>query len=122
MARFIERTYRAGQKVTATSIARNVGNLQVEGFGYPLNLDEDGDSQTPYVILDTNGESRLLTPVYTINTATGDLHYLRKIHFPYNYHPGTDSDCWFDKSSICIGGMILCNTNYYSWFLSNRSR
>ncbi|XP_056426099.1 retinal guanylyl cyclase 1 [Hyla sarda] len=105
MARFIERTYRAGQKMTATSIARHVGNLQVEGFGYPLTLDEEGDSQTPYVILDTDGETRMLTPVYTINTAKGDLHYLRKIHFPYSYYPGTDSDCWFDRSSICIGGV-----------------
>ncbi|XP_040271789.1 retinal guanylyl cyclase 1 [Bufo bufo] len=105
MARVIERTYRSGQKITATSIARHVGNLQVEGFGYPLNLDEDGDPQTPYVILDTDGESRLLTPAYSINTATGNLHYLRKIHFPFNYHPGTDSDCWFDRSSICIGGV-----------------
>ncbi|XP_069841604.1 retinal guanylyl cyclase 1 isoform X2 [Dendropsophus ebraccatus] len=105
MARLIEKTYRAGQKITATSIERNIGSLQVEGFGYPMNLDEDGDSQTPYVILDTDGESRLLTPVYTINTATGDLHYLRKVHFPYSYYPGTDSDCWFDRSSICIGGV-----------------
>ncbi|KAM4035292.1 retinal guanylyl cyclase 1 [Anomaloglossus baeobatrachus] len=105
MARLIERTYRAGHKVTATSIERHVGDLQVEGFGYPLNLDEDGDSQTQYVILDTDGESRILTPVYNINPATRDLHFIKKVKFPYNYHPGTDSDCWFDRSSICIGGV-----------------
>ncbi|KAM9312980.1 retinal guanylyl cyclase 1 [Gastrophryne carolinensis] len=104
-ARVIEKTYRTGQKVTATSVARHAQNLHLEGFGYPLSLDEDGDSEIPYVILDTNGDSRILTPVYTVNPATGHLHYLRKIHFPFNYHPGTDSDCWFDRSSICIGGV-----------------
>ncbi|XP_077326752.1 retinal guanylyl cyclase 1 isoform X1 [Lithobates pipiens] len=105
MARVIEKVYRSGQKVTVASIERHSQNLQLDGFGFPLMLDEDGDAQTPYVILDTDGESRILTPVYTINPATGDLHYLRKIHYPFNHHPGTDSDCWFDRSSICIGGV-----------------
>ncbi|XP_018420299.1 PREDICTED: retinal guanylyl cyclase 1 [Nanorana parkeri] len=105
MARVIEKAYGSGQKVTTSSTERLSRNLQLEGFGYPITLDDDGDSDTPYVILDTDGESRILTPVYTINSATRDLHYLRKIHYPFNYHPGTDSDCWFDRSSICIGGV-----------------
>ncbi|XP_072255463.1 retinal guanylyl cyclase 1 [Pyxicephalus adspersus] len=105
MARVIEKAYRSGQKVTASSIERHSQNLQLEGFGFPITLDEDADSNTPYVILDTDGETRILTPVYTINPSTGDLHYLRKIHYPFNHHPGTDSDCWFDRSSICIGGV-----------------
>ncbi|XP_063786938.1 retinal guanylyl cyclase 1 [Pseudophryne corroboree] len=105
MATVIKRTYRTGQRVTAASISRHAQNIQLEGFGYPLSLDEDGDSQTTYIILDTDGENKLLTPVYSIDPVTGNLHHLRKIHFPYNHHPGTDSDCWFDRSSICIGGV-----------------
>ncbi|XP_068130121.1 retinal guanylyl cyclase 1 [Hyperolius riggenbachi] len=105
MARVIERIYRAGQKVTAAALERHGQSLQVDAFGYPLSLDADGESETPYVILDTNGESRILSPVYTISPIKKNLYYLRKIHFPYNHHPGTDSDCWFDRSSICIGGV-----------------
>ncbi|KAE8620380.1 hypothetical protein XENTR_v10010216 [Xenopus tropicalis] len=100
-----DRSYQATQRVTASSTTRHAKNIQLEGFGYPVNLDEDGDSQTNFVILDTDGESRRLFPVYTFQSATGDLIFRRDIHFPYSYRIGTDSDCWFDRNTICTGGV-----------------
>uniref|UniRef100_A0A8C5M8C0 Guanylate cyclase n=1 Tax=Leptobrachium leishanense TaxID=445787 RepID=A0A8C5M8C0_9ANUR len=100
----VDRSYKPGQRVTATSIARHIPNIRHEGFGFPISQDEDGDSDIPYVILDTDGKSGHLKPVYKVQPARGELNYIGEIHFPYGYRPGTDSDCWFDRSSICIGG------------------
>uniref|UniRef100_A0A8C5PAN3 Guanylate cyclase n=1 Tax=Leptobrachium leishanense TaxID=445787 RepID=A0A8C5PAN3_9ANUR len=102
----VDRSYKPGQRVTATSIARHIPNIRHEGFGFPISQDEDGDSDIPYVILDTDGKSGHLKPVYKVQPARGELNYIGEIHFPYGYRPGTDSDCWFDRSSICIGGEI----------------
>ncbi|KAG8430079.1 hypothetical protein GDO86_018514 [Hymenochirus boettgeri] len=99
-----DRSYRTGL-TTATSIARHARNMVMEGFGFPIDLDADGESQTPYVVLDTDGESRRLYPVYTFQPATGDLFFLRDIHFPYSYRATSDSDCWFDRSTFCTGGV-----------------
>ncbi|KAM8973085.1 retinal guanylyl cyclase 1 [Pelodytes ibericus] len=105
LATAADRSYKSGQRATATSIARHVSNIHLEGFGFPLSLDEDGDSEIPYIILDTDGKSGQLKPVYRIQPATSELHHIGEIHFPYGFRPGTDSDCWFDRSSICIGGV-----------------
>ncbi|KAM4747553.1 retinal guanylyl cyclase 1 [Rhinophrynus dorsalis] len=105
LATVVDKTYRSGQRVTGTSITRHAKDIHFEGFGFPVYLDEDGDSNTPYVILDTDGDSAKLYPVFTIQPSTGDLISIQNIHYPYGYWPGTDSDCWFDRSSFCIGGV-----------------
>ncbi|XP_053575462.1 retinal guanylyl cyclase 1 [Bombina bombina] len=105
LATAADRSYKSGHRLTGTSIARHAQNIYMDGFGLPLSTDEDGDSLTPYVILDTDGRGSRLSVVYNLQPATGQLRYVNEIHFPYGYRPGTDSDCWFDRSSICTGGV-----------------
>ncbi|KAM4677388.1 retinal guanylyl cyclase 1 [Discoglossus pictus] len=107
LATAADKSYRSGHELTGTTIQRHAQNMYLDGFGFPVSLDEDGDSLTPYVILDTNGDSSYFYAVYTVQPHNGQVRYVGETHFPYGYNPGTDSECWFDRSSICTGGVDL---------------
>ncbi|KAJ1080464.1 hypothetical protein NDU88_000663 [Pleurodeles waltl] len=105
LAKAVEGARVQGKWVMGTSIAQNAHNLMVEGFSHNVTSDEDGDPLTDYILLDTDGRDRYLRPTHFINIARGMLTYTDDIHFPYSFSPGSDSNCWFDPSMICTGGV-----------------
>ncbi|XP_025917774.1 retinal guanylyl cyclase 1-like, partial [Apteryx rowi] len=106
LAKAVEATRRAGSWVTGTNVAEHVRDFDLEGFCQPLAVDEDGDVNVPYVVLDTDGEGDRLWPVYGLEPGTRRLRSLdRGIHWPRGAGPGTDSGCWFESGVICNGGV-----------------
>ncbi|XP_069502457.1 retinal guanylyl cyclase 2-like isoform X1 [Ambystoma mexicanum] len=105
LAKAVEGAREHGMWVMGSSIAQNARNLLVEGFSHNVTSDADGDPLTNYILLDTDGRDRYLRPTYFVDIARGMLTYTDDIHFPYSFSPGSDSNCWFDPTMICTGGV-----------------
>nr|AYD91330.1 retinal guanylyl cyclase 2 GC-F [Carcharhinus amblyrhynchos] len=92
--------------VSGSNIAKFSKNIKVDGFNQKIWTDQNGDSFTDYVILDTDGKGTELHHTYTVDMETGLLRLTgRTINFPNGISPKADSACWFTRGKICTGGV-----------------
>ncbi|XP_053908691.1 retinal guanylyl cyclase 1 isoform X2 [Cuculus canorus] len=106
LAKAVESTRQSGRWVMGTTVAENVRDFHLDGFCQSFSVNEDGDVNVPYVVLDTDGKGNHLWPVYGLEPGTRGLGYRgHSVHWPHSSSPATDAGCWFDSGSICNGGV-----------------
>uniref|UniRef100_A0AAY4DC21 Guanylate cyclase n=1 Tax=Denticeps clupeoides TaxID=299321 RepID=A0AAY4DC21_9TELE len=108
IAKSIHNARRAGQWLSGTNLAYFTRNLTFPGFNQNIRIDGQGDGQTNYVILDTNGWGGELYRCYLVDLGAGMVQFAgRSINFPGGSPPPSDSGCWFEPDAICTGGTIV---------------
>ncbi|XP_039193906.1 retinal guanylyl cyclase 1 isoform X2 [Crotalus tigris] len=106
LAKAVENTRVSGKRVAGTTIAEHAKDFELEGFSQPVSADQNGAAKVPYVVLDTDGRGSRLHPVYKVDLASGILRFTgRAVHWPDNTKPASDSSCWFNRGTICTGGV-----------------
>ncbi|XP_070582987.1 retinal guanylyl cyclase 1 [Erythrolamprus reginae] len=106
LAKAVESTHLSGKRVVGTTIAEHAKDFELEGFSQPVSADEKGGAEVPYVILDTDGRGNRLHPAYKVDLASGILRFVgRRMHWPYNTKTASDPSCWFNRGTICSGGV-----------------
>ncbi|KAG7234044.1 hypothetical protein INR49_005974 [Caranx melampygus] len=111
MAHAVHRLRQSGQWMSGGNLARHTRNLDFQGFSHAIKTNSSGAALLDYVILDTDGLSWELRPVYRIDMAVGMVRFLgRDIHFPRGSGPWRDSSCWFTPGVMCSGGVDLFTT------------
>ncbi|XP_027006590.2 retinal guanylyl cyclase 2 [Tachysurus fulvidraco] len=106
LAKAMHNTRRAGQWFSGTNLAFYTRNLTFPGFNQNIQIDSQGDGQTNYVILDTDGWGTDLYLTYLVDLGSNMVRYAgRSIHYPGGSSPTADSSCWFSPKTICTGGV-----------------
>ncbi|XP_077170514.1 retinal guanylyl cyclase 1 isoform X2 [Paroedura picta] len=106
LAKAVDLAQRSGQWVMGSSIAEHAKDFKFDGFSQILVVNEDGDAELPYIILDTDGKGSRLWPTYKVDVAARTLRHVgHTVHWPHSSMPNTDSSCWFDSVAICTGGV-----------------
>uniref|UniRef100_A0A3B4WKS6 Guanylate cyclase n=1 Tax=Seriola lalandi dorsalis TaxID=1841481 RepID=A0A3B4WKS6_SERLL len=102
MAHAVHRVRKSGQWMSGGNLARHTRNLAFQGFSHPIKTNSSGAALLDYLILDTDGLSWELKPVYRIDMEVGMVRFLgRDIHFPRGSGPWRDSSCWFTPGVLC---------------------
>uniref|UniRef100_A0A4W5L8A3 Guanylate cyclase n=1 Tax=Hucho hucho TaxID=62062 RepID=A0A4W5L8A3_9TELE len=105
LAKAMHNARRAGQWLSGTNLAYFTRNMTFSGFNQKIQIDTEGESQTNYVILDSNGWEGQLYRSYLVDLSTDMVRFAGKsIHFPGGSPPPSDSSCWFEPNTICTGG------------------
>uniref|UniRef100_H3C262 Guanylate cyclase n=1 Tax=Tetraodon nigroviridis TaxID=99883 RepID=H3C262_TETNG len=108
MAHAVHHLRQSGEWMSGGNLARRTRNLAIQGFSHWLRTNASGSALVDYLILDTDGLSWELKPVYRIDMEAGSVRFLgRDIHFPRGFGPRRDSSCWFTPGVICSGGVDL---------------
>ncbi|XP_056225321.1 retinal guanylyl cyclase 2 [Seriola aureovittata] len=116
MAHAVHRVRKSGQWMSGGNLARHTRNLAFQGFSHPIKTNSSGAALLDYLILDTDGLSWELKPVYRIDMEVGMVRFLgRDIHFPRGSGPWRDSSCWFTPGVLCSAGVDPFTT--FSMFL-----
>ncbi|XP_060922601.1 retinal guanylyl cyclase 2 [Limanda limanda] len=111
MAHAVHRVRRSGEWMSGGNLARHTHNLTFQGFSHQIKTNDSGAALLEYLILDTDGLSWELKPVYRIDMEGGMVRFLgRDIHFPRGSGPRRDASCWFTPGVICSGGVDLLTT------------
>ncbi|XP_058481237.1 retinal guanylyl cyclase 2 isoform X2 [Solea solea] len=110
-AHAVHHVRRSGEWMSGGNLARHTHHLAFQGFSHPFKTNGSGAALLNYLILDTDGLSWELNPVYSIDMEAGMVRFLgRDIHFPRGYGPRKDASCWFTPGVICSGGVDLFTT------------
>ncbi|XP_062872456.1 retinal guanylyl cyclase 2 [Trichomycterus rosablanca] len=106
LAKAMHNARRAGQWLSGTNLAFFTRNLTFAGFNQNIQIDTQGDGQTNYVILDSDGWGTDLYLCYLVDLGSNVVRYAgRSIKFPGGSAPSADSSCWFSPNTICTGGV-----------------
>lgn len=96
---------RAGKWLSGTNLAYFTRNMTFSGSNQKIQIDTEGESQTNYVILDSDGWEGQLYRSYMVDLSTDMVRFAGKsINFPGGSPPPSDSSCWFEPNTICTGG------------------
>uniref|UniRef100_A0AAR2INH6 Guanylate cyclase n=1 Tax=Pygocentrus nattereri TaxID=42514 RepID=A0AAR2INH6_PYGNA len=113
IAKAINNARRAGQWLSGTNLALYTRNTTFTGFNQNIKIDRQGDGQTDFVILDSDGWGTHLYLCYLVDLGSDVVRFAGKsIHYPGGSPPSADSSCWFDPNAICTGGTE--NVQFYS--------
>uniref|UniRef100_A0A8C7WEW2 Guanylate cyclase n=1 Tax=Oncorhynchus mykiss TaxID=8022 RepID=A0A8C7WEW2_ONCMY len=105
LAKAMHNARRAGQWLSGTNLAYFTRNMTFSGFNQKIQIDTEGESQTNYVILDSDGWEGQLYRSYLVDLSADMVRFAGKsIHFPGGSPPPSDSSCWFEPNIICTGG------------------
>uniref|UniRef100_A0A8B9GX77 Guanylate cyclase n=1 Tax=Astyanax mexicanus TaxID=7994 RepID=A0A8B9GX77_ASTMX len=105
IARAINNARRAGQWLSGSNLALYTRNVTFTGFNQNITIDSQGEGQTNYVILDTDGWETNLYLCYLVDLGSDMVRFAGKsINYPGGSPPPADSSCWFDPNAICTGG------------------
>ncbi|XP_036411748.1 LOW QUALITY PROTEIN: retinal guanylyl cyclase 2 [Colossoma macropomum] len=108
IAKAINNARRAGQWLSGTNLAFFTRNTTFTGFNQNIKIDSQGDGQTDYVILDSDGWGTHLYLCYLVDLGSDVVRFAGKsIHYPGGSPPSADSSCWFDPNAICTGGVEI---------------
>ncbi|XP_067903081.1 retinal guanylyl cyclase 2-like [Heterodontus francisci] len=92
--------------ISGSNLAKFSKNIRFDGFNQRIWTNENGDTFTDYVILDTDGKGAELHHTYIVDMEADIIRLIgRTIHFPNEVLPKTDSACWFTRGKICTGGI-----------------
>ncbi|XP_061638157.1 retinal guanylyl cyclase 2 isoform X2 [Phyllopteryx taeniolatus] len=106
LAKSIHKTRRAGMHLSGSNLAYFTKNITFSGFNQKVQVDNSGEIQTSYIILDTSNAGSQLYPTFVVDLTSGRLRFAgRSIHFPGGSPPPSDSSCWFVESALCTGGV-----------------
>ncbi|KAM8768119.1 retinal guanylyl cyclase 2 isoform 2-T2 [Acanthopagrus schlegelii] len=106
LAKSIHNARRAGMRLSGSNLADFTKNSTFTGFNQKVWVDTSGEVKTNYVILDTDNRGSQLYQTYLVDVKAGVLRFAgRSINFPGGSPPPSDSSCWFDKTTICKGGV-----------------
>ncbi|CDQ77993.1 unnamed protein product [Oncorhynchus mykiss] len=108
LAKAMHNARRAGQWLSGTNLAYFTRNMTFSGFNQKIQIDTEGESQTNYVILDSDGWEGQLYRSYLVDLSADMVRFAGKsIHFPGGSPPPSDSSCWFEPNIICTGGVEI---------------
>uniref|UniRef100_W5JXJ2 Guanylate cyclase n=1 Tax=Astyanax mexicanus TaxID=7994 RepID=W5JXJ2_ASTMX len=108
IARAINNARRAGQWLSGSNLALYTRNVTFTGFNQNITIDSQGEGQTNYVILDTDGWGTNLYLCYLVDLGSDMVRFAGKsINYPGGSPPPADSSCWFDPNAICTGGVEI---------------
>ncbi|XP_047191823.1 retinal guanylyl cyclase 2 [Scophthalmus maximus] len=107
LAKSIHSARRAGVALSGSNLAFFTRNATFSGFNQKVKVDNTGEVKTNYVVLDTdNSDGGRLYQTYAVDLTTGALRFAgRSINFPGGSPPPSDSRCWFEKNTVCTGGV-----------------
>ncbi|XP_076836964.1 retinal guanylyl cyclase 2-like [Brachyhypopomus gauderio] len=95
IANALQKVREFGSQPSGVNIARNVGNMEFQGFNQRVRTNGSGVSLLNYVVLDTDGLSWELYPTHSVDVETNMIQHLsRSIHFHGGTQPKRDSICW----------------------------
>uniref|UniRef100_A0A8C7WKE8 Guanylate cyclase n=1 Tax=Oncorhynchus mykiss TaxID=8022 RepID=A0A8C7WKE8_ONCMY len=105
LAKAMHNARRAGKWLSGTNLAYFTRNMTFSGFNQKIQIDTEGESQTNYVILDSDGWEGQLYRSYLVDLSADMVRFAGKsINFPGGSPPPSDSSCWFEPNTICTGG------------------
>uniref|UniRef100_A0A8C7CV00 Guanylate cyclase n=1 Tax=Oncorhynchus kisutch TaxID=8019 RepID=A0A8C7CV00_ONCKI len=105
LAKAMHNARRAGKWLSGTNLAYFTRNMTFSGFNQKIQIDTEGESQTNYVILDSDGWEGQLYRSYMVDLSANMVRFAGKsINFPGGSPPPSDSSCWFEPNTICTGG------------------
>uniref|UniRef100_A0AAV2J2J5 Guanylate cyclase n=1 Tax=Knipowitschia caucasica TaxID=637954 RepID=A0AAV2J2J5_KNICA len=105
LAQSIHNARKAGMILSGSNLAYFTRNTAFNGFNQNVQVDKNGDVKTNYVILDTD-KGPTLFQTYLVDLKLSKLRFAgRSIFFPGGAAPPSDSNCWFDPSVPCSGGL-----------------
>uniref|UniRef100_A0A8C8JGQ0 Guanylate cyclase n=1 Tax=Oncorhynchus tshawytscha TaxID=74940 RepID=A0A8C8JGQ0_ONCTS len=105
LAKAMHNARRAGKWLSGTNLAYFTRNMTFSGFNQKIQIDTEGESQTNYVILDSDGWEGQLYRSYMVDLSADMVRFAGKsINFPGGSPPPSDSSCWFEPNTICTGG------------------
>ncbi|KTG41397.1 hypothetical protein cypCar_00000822 [Cyprinus carpio] len=108
LAKSMHNARRAGKWFSGSNLASFTRNITFSGFNQNIRMDAQGNGQTDYVILDTDGWGSELYRCFYVNLMLDKVLFAGTyIHFPAGSPPPSDSSCWFDPSAICTGGVEI---------------
>uniref|UniRef100_A0A4X2LMP7 Guanylate cyclase n=1 Tax=Vombatus ursinus TaxID=29139 RepID=A0A4X2LMP7_VOMUR len=108
LANALNHSKKQGGQHSGKYLQDHIISLDLAGFSQRIQTDERGNRLANYVILDTDGQKSQLIPTHLLDTSTQLVQSLgRPIHFPQGEPPPSDSNCWFDPDTLCIGGNSL---------------
>ncbi|KAK6296571.1 hypothetical protein J4Q44_G00327130 [Coregonus suidteri] len=108
LAKAMHNARRAGQWLSGTNLAYFTRNMTFSGFNQKIQIDTEGESQTNYVILDSDGWEGQLYRSYLVDLSADMVRFAGKsINFPGGSPPPSDSSCWFEPNTICTGGVEI---------------
>ncbi|KAK1786362.1 hypothetical protein P4O66_018064 [Electrophorus voltai] len=108
IAKAMHSARRAGQWLSGTNLVFFTRNMTFAGFNQDIQIDTQGDVQTNYVILDTDGWGNYLYLCYLVDLASGVVQFAGKsIHYPGGSPPSPDPNCWFSPDTVCTGGVEI---------------
>ncbi|XP_041850798.1 retinal guanylyl cyclase 2 [Melanotaenia boesemani] len=106
LANSIHNARKAGMRLTGSNLAYFTKNTTFNGFNQRVQVDNNGDVKTNYVILDSDKQGSQLYQAYMVDLKSGVLRFAgRSIRFPAGSPPSSDSSCWFEENVICTGGV-----------------
>ncbi|CAG6006294.1 retinal guanylyl cyclase 2 isoform 1-T3 [Menidia menidia] len=106
LAKSIHNARKAGMQLSGSNLAYFTKNTTFNGFNQKVKVDNNGEVQTNYVILDTDMTGSQLYQAYTVDMKARVLRFSgRSIKFPGGSPPPADSSCWFEEIAICTGGV-----------------
>ncbi|XP_027703889.1 retinal guanylyl cyclase 2 [Vombatus ursinus] len=104
LANALNHSKKQGGQHSGKYLQDHIISLDLAGFSQRIQTDERGNRLANYVILDTDGQKSQLIPTHLLDTSTQLVQSLgRPIHFPQGEPPPSDSNCWFDPDTLCIG-------------------
>ncbi|TRY66155.1 hypothetical protein DNTS_010872 [Danionella cerebrum] len=108
IAKSMHNARRAGRWFSGFNLAFFTKNTSFPGFNQNIRTDEQGNGQSNFVILDTDGYGTELYRCFLVDmTSDAVLFAGRFINFPGDSLPAQDSSCWFDDNAICKGGVEI---------------
>ncbi|XP_017947350.2 retinal guanylyl cyclase 2 [Xenopus tropicalis] len=106
LAKAMSSAWKQGAWVSGTNLVDYAKNLEYPGFTQTLYTDGKGNDLSNFVVLDTDGKVNQLFPTYSVEMSSNLVRFLGKtIRFPGGTPPPSDSSCWFDPDTLCIGGI-----------------
>ncbi|XP_075448782.1 retinal guanylyl cyclase 2-like isoform X2 [Ascaphus truei] len=106
LAKAMSSAWKQGAWISGTNLAEYTKNLDYPGFTQMLYTDGKGNGLRSFVVLDTDGKVNQLFPTYSVEMTSNLVRFLGKtIRFPGGTPPPADSSCWFDPTTLCIGGI-----------------
>uniref|UniRef100_A0A672MT49 Guanylate cyclase n=1 Tax=Sinocyclocheilus grahami TaxID=75366 RepID=A0A672MT49_SINGR len=108
LAKSMHNARRTGKWFSGSNLASFTRNITFSGFNQNIRMDAQGNGQTDYVILDTDGWGSELYRCFYVNLTLDKVLFAGTyIHFPAASPPPSDSSCWFDPNAICAGEILL---------------
>uniref|UniRef100_A0A8C2Q088 guanylate cyclase n=1 Tax=Cyprinus carpio TaxID=7962 RepID=A0A8C2Q088_CYPCA len=108
LAKSMHNARRAGKWFSGSNLASFTRNITFSGFNQNIRMDAQGNGQTDYVILDTDGWGSELYRCFYVKLSLDKVLFAGTyIHFPAGSPPPSDSSCWFDPNAICTGGVEI---------------